>query len=168
MFLTTFKQLIILSFFFFSKIALAALVERWLKFPYLYENVQGFYSVDNTIEIMHTRKSLGVIILKEKNESLLFFRLMQTLISGNSIIVIFGPNYYDLSPYCEMFLTSGIPPGVVNLLLREETEVIEEKLCLDEYTCYANKYFLKGVTKEAYVTPYKNLTIAKQVIIHLK
>jgi len=117
---------------------------------------------------MHIRKPLGVIILKEENENVLFFRLMQILIAGNSVIVMSDAHFYDLSSYYDMFSTCGIPPGVINLLLHENTATMEYKLCLQEYTNYANKYFLKGTSKEAYIEPYKKLTVPKQIILHLK
>jgi len=117
---------------------------------------------------MHTRKPLGVIILKMENENVLFFRLLQILIAGNSVIVISDAHFYDLSSYYDMFSTCGIPPGVINLLLHENTVTMEYKLCLQKYTDYAYKYFLRGTSKETYIVPYKKLTIPKQIILHLK
>ncbi|KYN08505.1 hypothetical protein ALC62_00489 [Cyphomyrmex costatus] len=151
-----------------GKFVLAAIVERWIKFPYLYNSIQGFIKSD-MIEVMQTRESLGVIIiLKEESENVLFFRLMQTLISGNPVIVIFDANFCNPSSYFDMFLMCEIPPGVINLLSHEDVSTLEYKLCLDNYTNYVNEIFLKGTSLEAYILPFKRLTIPKQIIISLQ
>ncbi|XP_071555917.1 uncharacterized protein [Temnothorax nylanderi] len=150
-----------------GKLVLAAIVTRWLKFPYLFR-IEGYLSRNAEVERTIARVPLGVIILREENESVLFFRLMQTLIAGNSVIVMFGANFCDLSPYCDMFSTCGIPPGVINLLSHEDTDMLGYKLCSGKYTDYADVIFLKGNSKETYIEPYKNLTIEKNIVLYLK
>ncbi|XP_018305978.1 uncharacterized protein [Mycetomoellerius zeteki] len=150
-----------------GKFVLAAIVERWMRFPYLYESIRGHIEND-MIEILQTHIPLGVIILREENENILFFRLMQTLIAGNSVIVMFDANFCNLSSHYDMFSKCGIPPGVINLLSHENTSTLEFKLCLEDYATYANRYFLKGTSKEAYVLPFKRLTITKRIIIPLQ
>jgi len=149
---------------------LVTIVERWLKFPYLFPTVQGSLFEDEMIEIMEIRMPLGVIILREKNENVLFFRLMQTLIAGNSVIVIFDANFCNLIQYCDMFSTCGIPPGVINLLSHEDINILEHKLCSEKYTDYANKFFSKKTSflkQEIYTESYKKLTIPKNIILIL-
>ncbi|XP_012054775.1 PREDICTED: uncharacterized protein LOC105617835, partial [Atta cephalotes] len=141
-----------------GKFVLATIVERWIKFPYFYESIQGHIE-NEMIEVLYTRKPLGVIILKEENENILFFRLMQTLIAGNSVIVMFDANLCNPSSYYDMFSTCEIPPGVINLLSHENTSTLEPKLCLDDYTTYANRYFLKGTSSDTYIIPFKKLTL---------
>ncbi|XP_011166437.1 uncharacterized protein LOC113002620 [Solenopsis invicta] len=149
-----------------GKIGLAAIIERLLKCPYLYESIQGFRNTK--IEVINTRIPLGVIILREKNENVFFLRLIQTLIAGNSVIVMsYDPNFYNFAPYCDMFSTCGIPPGVINLLSHENTHFLEFRLCVDKYVYYANKYFLKCFSLESYILQYKLLTVPKQIILHL-
>jgi len=153
---------IISSFFIFRKFVLTTIVERWIKIPYLFENIQGH--IENEIEVLYTRKPLGVIILKEENENILFFRLMQTLITGNSVIVMFDANLCNPSSYYDMFSTCEIPPGVINLLSHENTSTLEPKLCLEDYTTYTNRYFLKGTSLDAYIIPFKKLTLPNVII----
>jgi len=155
------------SFFIFSKFILAAIVERWIKFPYLYENIQGHIE-NETVEVLYTRKPLGVIILKEENENILFFRLIQTLIAGNSVIVMFDANFCNPSSYYDMFSTCEIPPDVINLLSHENTSSLDLKLCLEDYTTYANRYFLKGTSMETYIVSFMRLTIPNRIIIPLR
>ncbi|XP_071555918.1 uncharacterized protein [Temnothorax nylanderi] len=150
-----------------GKLVLAAIVTRWLKFPYLFR-IEGYLSRNAEVERTIARVPLGVIILREENESVLFFRLMQTLIAGNSVIVMFGANFCDLSPYCDMFSTCEIPPGVINLLSHEDTDMLGYKICSGKYTDYADEIFSKGNSKETYIEPYKNLTIEKNIILYLK
>lgn len=137
-----------------------------MRFPYLYDSIQGCIE-NGMIEILQTHIPLGVIILREENENILFFRLMQTLIAGNSVIVMFDANFCNLSSHYDMFSKCGIPPGVINLLSHENTSTLEFKLCLEDYATYANRYFLKGTSKEAYIVPFKRLTIIKQISIPL-
>ncbi|XP_077265709.1 uncharacterized protein LOC143899346 [Temnothorax americanus] len=150
-----------------GKLALAAIVTRWLKFLYLCP-INGYIYQNGKAEMTDVRKPLGIIILREEKESVLLFRLMQTLIAGNSVIVMFDANFCNLTPYCDMFSTCGIPPGVINLLSHEDANMLEYKLCSAEYTDYADRYFLKGTSKDAYVGPYLNLTTTKYIIVRLK
>jgi len=73
-------------------------------------------------EVIKTRKPQGIVILKEKDEITLFRELTQSLIIGNSVIVVCNPDLCILAPYCDMFKMSGIPPGVINLLSSENTD----------------------------------------------
>ncbi|XP_011061101.1 PREDICTED: uncharacterized protein LOC105150012 [Acromyrmex echinatior] len=153
---------------FTGKFILAAIVERWIKFPYFYGNIQGHIE-NEMIEILYIRKPfLGVIILREENENILFFRLMQSLITGNSVIVMFDANFCNPSSYYDMFSRCGIPPGVINLLSHENISSLEAKLCLEDYTTYANRYFLKGTSIQTYITPFLRLTIPKRILIPLQ
>jgi len=147
---------------------LVAIVERWLKFSYLFPYIQGWYSENGLTEVTNMRTPLGVIILREENENVLFFRLILTLIAGNSVIVIFDANVCNLTPYCDMFSTCGIPPGVINLLSHEDINVLEYKLCSKKYTNYASNFFLKGNSKEIYIKQYSNLTMPKSIILRFK
>ncbi|XP_071556060.1 uncharacterized protein [Temnothorax nylanderi] len=153
-----------------GKLVLAAIVAKWLKISYLFETVKGYSKVSRNgmIEAMHVRKPVGVIILREENENVLFFRLMQTLIAGNSVIVMFDANFCNLTSYCDMFSSCGIPPGVINLLSHEDINMLEYKLCSAKYTDYADKIFLKGNSNETYITSYKNLTTCQYIMLHFK
>lgn len=155
-------------FFLFRKIILAAIVARWLKFPYLYNTVQGNLYQNRMTETLYVRMPLGIIILKEENENVLFFRLMQILIAGNSVIVMFDANFCNLIPYCDMFSTCGIPPGVINLLSHEDVNILEYKLCSAKYTKYADEIFSKGNSIDTYIEPYKNLTVCRSIILHFQ
>ncbi|EGI63883.1 hypothetical protein G5I_07685, partial [Acromyrmex echinatior] len=146
-----------------GKFVLATIVDRWIKFPYLYDFIQGHIE-NKTREILYIRKPLSVIILKEENENILFFRLIQTLIAGNSVIVMFDANSYNPSLYYDMFSTCGVPPGVINLLSHENTSTMESKLCLEDYATYAARYFLKGTSLKTYTIPFKNLTVPRIII----
>ncbi|XP_071555926.1 uncharacterized protein [Temnothorax nylanderi] len=150
-----------------NKLALAAIVTRWLKFPYLCP-IDGYVYQNGKAEMTDVRKPLGVIILREEKESVLLFRLMQILIAGNSVIVMFDANFCNLTPYCDVFSTCGIPPGVINLLSHEDANMLEYKLCSAKYTDYADRFFLKGISKDAYVGPYINLTTTKNIILRLR
>ncbi|KYN32391.1 hypothetical protein ALC56_13248, partial [Trachymyrmex septentrionalis] len=148
-----------------GKVIIATIVERWIKFPYLFENIQG-YIENKMTEILFTRKPLGVIIiLREENENILFFRLMQILISGNSVIVIFDANFCNPSSYYDMFSRCEIPPGVINLLSHENISSLESKLCLEDYTTYASRYFLKGTSVDTYFLPFIKLTTQRRIMI---
>ncbi|KYN32401.1 hypothetical protein ALC56_13258, partial [Trachymyrmex septentrionalis] len=149
-----------------QKFVLAAMVEKWIKFAYLYKNIQG-YIENEMIEVLFTRKALDVIILRQENENILFFRLMQTLIAGNSVIVIFDANFCNPSSYYDMFSKCGMPPGVINLLSHENISTLESKL-YGNYTMYANRYFLKGTSLDAYIGSFKNLTTPKVITIPLQ
>lgn len=148
---------------------MAAIVARWLTFPYLIDRAEGHLEPNRMVETVQVRVPVGVIILREEKENVLFFRLMQALIAGNSVIVMFGPNFCNLTPYCDIFLTCGIPPGVINLLSHENPSILEHKLCTEKYAKYADDIFLKGKDAiDTYILPYKNLTVSKIIILYLK
>ncbi|XP_039306956.1 uncharacterized protein LOC105200524 isoform X5 [Solenopsis invicta] len=148
-----------------GKLGLAAVVDRCLKCPYLYESITGFRNTK--IEVIHTRIPIGVTILREENENVFFFRLIQTLIAGNSVIVMFSPNFYNLIPHYDTFSICGVPPGVINLLSHEDANMLEMRLCSGAYTDYAKKYFLKCNSIETYILQYKQLTIPKQIVLQV-
>jgi len=102
-------------------------------------------------EVIKAHKPQGTVILKEKDEITFFCELTQSLIIGNSVIVICDPDLCTLAPYCDMFKISGIPPGVINLLSSENTD------------------FRYDVIKDSTVSKvYSDLTITKHIIISRK
>ncbi|KAL6255117.1 hypothetical protein P5V15_013447 [Pogonomyrmex californicus] len=153
-----------------GKPVLAAIIVRCRNLEKICLKVTGFTSVIAKVEMMHNRIPLGVIILKEKNENILFIRLLQTLIAGNTVIVINDANSCNLLPYCEMFTTCGIPAGVINLLSCENINVLENRLCSGQYSDYIKAFFDKSTTTsgQSYIKSYKNLTMSKQIVIPSK
>lgn len=146
---------------FFSKFLLADRIRKWIKFSCIYET-SLLCSQNRRSEITKLCKPRGVIILKEKDETVLFDQLTQILIAGNSVIVICdGKNSCDLAQYCDIFSVSGIPPGVINLLLSEKLETLAFSLCAIDYDLYAKRFFSKDNPEKTYI----NLTVPKQIIL---
>lgn len=133
----------------------------------MYSTVKGYVTQNRMVEITQSRTPLGVFCLREKNENVLFFRLMQILIAGNCAIVIFDANYCNPIPYYDIFSTCGIPSGVINVLSHEDSNVLGYHLLSEEYTDYANRMFSKGSSLEAYTKPYEKLTMSKDIILRL-
>ncbi|XP_029675901.1 uncharacterized protein LOC115243228 isoform X2 [Formica exsecta] len=104
-----------------GKFSLAKIVSNWIKLPYIYGSLIHCFQTER-FEVIKTRKPQGTVILKEKDEITLFCELTQSLIIGNSVIVICNPDLCALAPYCDMFKMSGIPPGVINLLSSKNTD----------------------------------------------
>jgi len=121
------------------------------------------YSQNDRLEVINHHNPRGVIILKEKTEEILFLRLIQILASGNSVIVIADANSCSLAPYCDMFSTSKIPPGVINFLSNENTSDLELSLCLTDYANYEKRIFNLQLENR-----YTNLTLPKQIVLSLK
>lgn len=153
---------------FFSEFLLSTLISKCMQFACLYENSNGYCTLEEKYELIITRKPKGIIILKEKNENTLFFRLMQSLLAGNSVIVIFNVNFCNLSQYFNMFSISGIPPGVINMLSSENIIDLESRLCGTEYSIYAKRFFSEGNLIEKYINSYMQLSLPKQVVHPLK
>lgn len=147
-----------------GKILLADRILKWIKLSYIYET-SLFYSQCGRLEITQIRKPRGIIILKEKDETVLFDRLIQILIAGNSVIVICdGKNSCSLAQYCDIFSTSEIPSGVINLLSNDKLKTLELSLCTTEYDFYAERFF----SKEKLDKTYLNLTIPYQIILPIE
>jgi len=121
------------------------------------------YSQNGRLEVIQDRVPRGVIILKEKTEENLFLRLIQILISGNSVIVLSDANSCNLAPYCDIFSLSKIPQGVINVLSNENTSDLELSLCATDYANYEKQFFTFSLEKM-----YKNLTLPKQIVLSLK
>lgn len=130
--------------------------------------MQGNVTQNRMVEVIQNRMALGVIILREGNENVLFFRLMQTLIAGNSVIVIFDANFCNLTWYCDMFSMCEIPSGVINILSQENIDLLEYKLCSMKYSDYANQIFSKGNSLKSYIATNDKLTMSKYIVLHLK
>ncbi|EGI58511.1 hypothetical protein G5I_13360 [Acromyrmex echinatior] len=111
-----------------SKPELSQIVFKWIKFPYWYKN--SLQPQSGRSLLVRIRKPKGVITLMEKKEINLFRKLTQNLIIGNSVIVICTANSCNIIQYCNLFLSSGIPPGVVNMLTYESIQPLNE-LCYD-------------------------------------
>lgn len=147
----------------FSKSALVDIISTWIKFSSVYKN-SLFCSQSGELEVTKIRYPKGVIILKEEDETVLFRRLTQVLTVGNSVIVICNTNFCNLASYCNMFLASEIPPGVINLLSNETVEELELSLCGMDYASYAELLFSENSLEET----YRKLTKPKQIILPLK
>ncbi|KAL6436521.1 hypothetical protein ACFW04_004773 [Cataglyphis niger] len=104
-----------------GKLPLASVVSQWIKLSYIDGSLVQCYQ-NERFEVIKIRKPQGTIILKEKDEITLFRELTQSLIIGNSVIVICDPDLCTLAPYCDMFKISGVPPGVINLLSSQNTD----------------------------------------------
>lgn len=137
---------------------------KWIKFSNIYET-SLLCSQSEKSEITKIRKPRGVIILKEKNESILFDRLTQILIAGNCVIVICdGKDSYSIAQYCDKISASEIPPGVINLLSHDNLETLLFSLCKTDYDSYAEQFFSKDNPEKTYI----NLTVAKYIILPIK
>ncbi|KAL6429063.1 hypothetical protein ACFW04_008095 [Cataglyphis niger] len=147
---------------------LSALVSRCIQFVSLYENSNGYCTRDEKSELIITRKSKGIIILKEENENTLFFRLTQCLLAGNSVIVIFNENFYNIAPYFNIFAISNIPPGVINMLSNKKLMDLESRLCGTQYSTYIKQFFSEGNLIEKCTKSYTQLSLPKQVVHPLK
>ncbi|CAL1687930.1 unnamed protein product [Lasius platythorax] len=130
---------------------LADVVSKWKKLPYFCVNLLTCHETEQ-FEITKIRIPKGVSILEEKDKVTLFRELTQCLITGNSIIVICNADLCTLAPYCDIFLTATIPPGVINLL--SSNILVDVK--------YDNLAELKP--EEVYV----QLTINKHIVLCLK
>ncbi|XP_050451596.1 uncharacterized protein LOC126851551 isoform X2 [Cataglyphis hispanica] len=104
-----------------GKLPLASVISQWIKLSYIDGSLVQCYQ-NERFEVIKIRKPQGTIILKEKDEITLFRELTQSLIIGNSVIVICDPDLCTLAPYCDMFKISGVPPGVINLLSSQNTD----------------------------------------------
>ena len=120
-------------------------------------------SQNDRLEVIQSRIPRGVIILKERSEEILILRLIQILISGNSVIVIADKHSCNLTPYCDIFSTSKIPRGVINFLFNQNTKDLELSLCATDYVNYEKQLFTSNFEKM-----YINLTLSKQIILSLK
>ncbi|XP_039306240.1 uncharacterized protein LOC105196429 isoform X2 [Solenopsis invicta] len=121
-------------------------------------------SENDRLEVIQDRTPRGIIILKEKTEEMLFLRLIQILLSGNSVIVIADANSCSLAPYCDFFSICKIPPGVINLLSNENISNLELSLCTRDYAKYETKIFTSLNYEEMYI----NLTLPKPIVLSLK
>ncbi|KAL6436515.1 hypothetical protein ACFW04_004771 [Cataglyphis niger] len=98
---------------------LANTISKWLKLPYFYINQLTYHNIEfkqQQFEVTEVRIPRGVILLEEKDKITMFCELTQSLITGNSIIVICNPDLCTLPSYCDIFSTAIIPPGVINFL----------------------------------------------------
>jgi len=107
---------------------LSEIVFKWIKFPHWYKN--SLQPQSGRSLVVRIRKPKGVITLMEKREKNLFRKLTQSLIIGNSVVVICTANSCNIIQYCNLFLSSGIPPGVINMLTCEGIKSLNE-LCYD-------------------------------------
>ncbi|XP_011169021.1 uncharacterized protein LOC105202287 isoform X2 [Solenopsis invicta] len=128
-----------------SKPKLSKIVIKWMKFPHWYQNL-SIPKPKNSL-LTKTYKPKGVITLMEMKEMDLFQKLTQSLIIGNSVIVVCTAKSCNIAEYCEMFSTSGIPPGTVNLL-----------------SCENVKLLSKRYNAVNLIDMYRQFTVSKQVV----
>ncbi|XP_070159424.1 uncharacterized protein [Polyergus mexicanus] len=152
----------------YNHFLLSTLVSRCIEFAGLYENSNGYCTRDEKLELIITRKPKGIIILREENENTLFFRLTQSLLAGNSVIVIFNENFCNITSYFNMFSISNIPPGVINMLSSKNITDLESRLCGTQYSTYIKQFFSEGNLIEKYTKSYTQLSLPKQIVHPLK
>ncbi|KAL6262331.1 hypothetical protein P5V15_007422 [Pogonomyrmex californicus] len=146
-----------------GKFKLADVISRWIRFSYIYEDLLDSHSGTLNMKVTKIRNPKGIIVLREKSETVLFGRLMQILTFGNSVIVICNEHFCSLAPYCDMFSTSQIPPGVINFLSSKDIKKLELDLCETNYEFYAKRFFTDN-----FENVHTTLTILKQIIVPLK
>ncbi|XP_072752717.1 uncharacterized protein [Anoplolepis gracilipes] len=130
---------------------LAQTVSKWLKLPYFCINTLTRHETEQ-FEITKVRQPRSIVLLEEKDNVTMFRELTQSLITGNSIIVMCNPDLCTLAPYCDVFSTARIPPGVINLL--STTQYISSNL--------------PDLTKLNPKEVYSQLTMNKYVVACLK
>ncbi|KAL6266703.1 hypothetical protein P5V15_003540 [Pogonomyrmex californicus] len=101
---------------------LSEIVIKWIKFPYWYKCMQFYFQS----KVTRIRKPKGIITLMEKDETVLFRKLIQSLIIGNTVIIICTAKTPNLVQYCDIFLKTEIPPGVINLLSCEDVKLLSD------------------------------------------
>lgn len=111
------------------------------------------------LEVTVMRKPRGIVALKSNNLDLLFQQLTLALITGNSVIVLCNSVYCSLASYCDMFSTSGIPPGVVNMLSIENVENV-----LQEYYITETEKHSEGEKENLYI----KFTKPKLIVLPVK
>ncbi|KYQ50705.1 hypothetical protein ALC60_10203, partial [Trachymyrmex zeteki] len=70
------------------------------------------------------RAPRGIILLNHIDENKLFSFLTVSLFIGNCVIVLQSENSCNITPYCNMFSTAEIPPGVINLLFFKHIRLV--------------------------------------------
>ncbi|XP_033213425.1 uncharacterized protein LOC117170630 [Belonocnema kinseyi] len=141
---------------------LAKLIKSQLENPILFGSSSTIIR-DGTVEVLTIRDPKGVITIGRKDLNDLFVRLTNACIAGNSVIVMHGGVLCSIAEYCDMLTTSGIPPGVINLLSFENLvdgfkEVYNNSsvsggcsLAMEEFDVYMLdffKYWIDIVTKD--------------------
>lgn len=91
------------------------MIRSQLENPILYGSSSTIIR-DDTVEVLTVRDPKGVIAIGRKDKNDLFLRVVNACIAGNSIIVMHGGELTPINEYCDMMITSGIPPGVINFL----------------------------------------------------
>ncbi|XP_011865375.1 PREDICTED: uncharacterized protein LOC105560676 [Vollenhovia emeryi] len=120
-------------------------------------------SQTDRLEVIQNRLPRGIIVLKEKTEDMLFLRLIQILICGNSVIVLTDMNSSNLAQYCDIFSLCKIPRGVVNVLSHANTSDLELSLCATDYVNYEEQFFTSSWDET-----YTNLTLPKHTVFSFK
>ncbi|KYN02201.1 hypothetical protein ALC62_06984, partial [Cyphomyrmex costatus] len=102
------------------------------------------------LEQIYIRAPRGIISLCHTNEVTLFNYLITSLFVGNCVIIVCSQHLCNIAPYCNMFSTSKIPPGVINLIFQKDLH----------YPTYLSNYSL---------TNYLMIvTVPKNIILPLK
>ncbi|XP_020295658.1 uncharacterized protein LOC109860774 isoform X1 [Pseudomyrmex gracilis] len=145
-------------------VTLANIIQKWIKFPFIHESsiIHTNSETGAKIEVTKICEGKDIIIIKEETETALFDRLTQTLIAGNSVIVICDASVCNLAPYCDMLSASKMPPGVVNLLSHKNIHHLELYLCGTDYATYKKRFF----SEDAKLTR-TNLTMLKHILLYL-
>ena len=91
------------------------MIKSQLDNPVLYGSTSTIIR-DGTVEVLTVRDPKGVISIGRKERNDLFRRLTNACIAGNSVIAMYGGVLSPIAEYCDMMITSGIPPGVINFL----------------------------------------------------
>ncbi|XP_011647082.1 uncharacterized protein LOC105433442 [Pogonomyrmex barbatus] len=125
-----------------GKYSLAETVLQCIKLPDISEN-KLFYYQDERLEVSNIYKPHGVVWIRDCDESNLFNYLTRLLIKGNCVIVISDEYSSTIAPYCNMFITAKIPPGVINLLSFKNAFKTYEKVKTHmKHFCSLMKYII--------------------------
>ncbi|XP_012234768.2 uncharacterized protein [Linepithema humile] len=132
-----------------GKSSLSQVVLSWINLSH-FEDILSESLQTEKLDIATFCEPRGVIVLTCNDDVTLFSELIQSLVMGNSVIIMCNRFSCALASYYDMFSMSRIPPGVINVLSCE------------------NEYYSSPLSK---MIPIKQLmlyiTRQRKVILHL-
>lgn len=91
------------------------MILSWINLPHL-EDIFSYSLQSGRWDVATFCEPRGIIVLTRADDIILFSELIQSLVMGNSVIVICNRLSHALAPCYDMFSISQIPPGVINVL----------------------------------------------------
>lgn len=116
-------------------------------------------------EIISIHKSRGVVMLNEGDKALMLERMMMSLMTGNTVIVLATKNVSEIIEWFKIIAECNVPSGIVNLLSSSRPLYNESTFCISYTKSFVHLSDEKIFSSNNTTQIYMSLTMPMYIVL---